>query len=353
MVTVPRLVAAAALVGAATAAAAAQPLKPEWSRPVGGKTRFVGVEEYGRCSVFVDNGAIQVVNPSGAVTWSWAFSKISKYINPQRVAVSARCDAIAFVGDASYKYVWIVDNTGTSTSLKFTATPADVAFSRSGKYVAIGTFAGAIYLYSTTGEQQWMRKTEAAIVGDLEFSDDDQRIIFKAWGGAGVVSVPGQVEWSQLGNGLVVSRNLSTFVFPYEPNHGPGPSGIAVTDARRNLLWKEDGSTAAYLSANGQRVLVMPAGNELRSRGGEVIYSYAGYRWPIALSEDGSRVWLIGDDRMDCVDDRGRVLATIAAAPNYYRVRVARDFRVVLVVTEKDMVPKSVELYEIPAPCGG
>src|SRR5262245_64905021 len=109
MTTVPRVLAAAALVVAATAAAAAQSLKPEWSRPVGGKTRFVGVEEYGRCSVFVDNGAIQVVSPAGDVAWAWPFKSISKYINPNEVAVSHACDAIAFVGDSSYKYVWVVD----------------------------------------------------------------------------------------------------------------------------------------------------------------------------------------------------------------------------------------------------
>ena len=51
---------------------------------------------------------MQVVTPSGEVSWTWPLSKISKYINPGEVAVSHACDAIAFVGNASYNYAWIV-----------------------------------------------------------------------------------------------------------------------------------------------------------------------------------------------------------------------------------------------------
>jgi hypothetical protein len=349
--TFNRLAIVIALVGAASTAAAAQSLKPEWSRPVGGKTRLVGVEEYGRCSVFVDNGAIQVVAPSGVVSWTWPFSKISKYINPRDVAVSHECDAIAFVGDASYKYVWIVDRDGQSASIKFVATPADAEFDRTGKRVAIGTYAGSIFLYSVTGELIWKRDTHGGIANDLEFTDDNERILIKGWSGAGVVSMAGQVEWSQLANGLAASRDLSTFVFPYEPNHGPGPSGVTVTDARRETLWGDDGWTRAYLSATGDRVLVMTSGNQLRSRNGDVIYTYDGYRFPITISGDGTRVWLLADDRLDCLDDRGQVLATIAVVTNFWNVKVGRDFGQVLVVTEKDLRPVSVERYVIPAPC--
>lgn len=228
MGTIPRVVAAvAALVVAATAAAAAQPLEPEWSRPIGGRTRFVGVEEYGRCSVFVDNGVIQVVAPSGAVSWTWRFSSISKYINPREVAVSHACDAIALVGDASYKFAWIVDQAGTSAAIKFTATPADIAFDRTGKLVAVGTYAGSLLLYSGNGALHWERATKASIVQGLEFADDNQHIRFKDWSGSGVVSVAGHVERSQPG----------TLV----PEDAPATPHVAVSDDRsRRWLRSED-----------------------------------------------------------------------------------------------------------------
>lgn len=240
MGTIPRVVAAvAALVVAATAAAAAQPgrapgsrawvepLEPEWSRPIGGRTRFVGVEEYGRCSVFVDNGVIQVVAPSGAVSWTWRFSAISKFLNPREVAVSHECDAIALVGDASYKYAWIVDKAGTSASIKFSATPADIGFDRTGKIVAVGTYAGSMLLYSGNGALQWERATKASIVQGLEFAADNQHIRFKDWSGSGVVSVAGHVEWSQPG----------TLV----PGDEPTTPQVAVSDDRsRRWLRSED-----------------------------------------------------------------------------------------------------------------
>jgi hypothetical protein len=363
MSTEPRSLAVVALVMAATAAAAAQPdpapgsrawvesLKPEWSRPVGGKTRFVGVEEYGRCSVFVDNGVIQVVTPSGEVAWSWAFSKISRYINPGKVAVAHDCDVIAFVGDASYKYAWVVDKTGRSASLKFTATPADVEFDRAGKYVAVGTFAGSLFLYSVNGEFQWQRDTKTAIVSDLSFTDDNQRIVFKGWGGVGVVTVAGQVEWGLLATRLRASNDLETFVFSDEPNHGPGEPSFTVTDGRRQTLWSHIGSLDAYLSSTGDRVLASLPGVTLSTRDGTPVTSYPDYASPLALSEDGKRAWLRADDHIACVDDSGRVLATIDGEVSDRGVKVSRNFAQILVVTEKDLTPVAVERYAISSAC--
>jgi hypothetical protein len=299
--TLRRIATVTALVVAASAAAAAQPgaapgsrawvesLKAEWSRPVGGKTRFVGVEEYGRCSVFVDRGVVQVVTPAGEVSWTWSFSMISKYINPREVAVSHECDAIAFVGDASYKHVWIVDRAGTSASIKLAATPADVEFDRQGMLVAVGTYAGSMHLYSRNGTFQWDRPTKASIVQGIEFSDDNQHIRFKDWSGSGVVSVAGHVEWS-----------------------APAPA-----------VFEDEPATAPR-----------------------------DYRWQIAVSGDGSRRWLRGEDVIDCIDEQGTVLARINAAPSIRGVKVSRDFSQVMVVTDKALHPVSVERYAVPAPCG-
>ena len=357
------------LVAAAAAAAAAQPLKPEWSRPVGGRARFVGVEEYGRCSVFVDNGVIQVVTPAGQISWTWPFSKISKYINPREVAVSHDCDAIAFVGDASYKYVWIVDRAGTSASLKLAATPADVEFDRKGALVAVGTYAGSLFLYSRNGTLQWKRETKAAIVSDLEFTDDNQQIIFKGWAGAGVVSTAGEVRWSMLANRLAAARDLGTFVMSQEPNHGPGLPSITVTDHKQSVLWSRWGSIEAFVSDTGHRVLAVVDRNQdkkeadffgeaqaadvqLLSRGGDVIATFSDYRRPVAISEDGDRMWLGREGGIDCVDVSGQVLASIDATHSARGVRVSRDFTQVLIVTEKDLHAVSVARYAVPPPCG-
>jgi hypothetical protein len=288
MATVTRLGAAIALVVAAAAAAAAQPLKAEWSRPVGGKTRFVGVEEYGRCSVFIDNGVIEVLTPAGAVAWTWPFARISKFLNPQRVAIAHQCDAVAIVGDASYKQALIAQQSGAVTALALTATPAEIAFDRTGRMVAVGTYAGTIALYSRDGKIEWQRDTTAKIVQGITFTDDNLRLVFQSYGGAGVVSVAGHVESSTREAGDADEDNRSPIPF---------------------------------------------------------------YRWRVARSEDGSRMWLRGEDTLDCVDWRGTVLASIAASPSPQGTTVSRDFTQVLVVTEKNLRPVSVERYSVTAPC--
>lgn len=288
MTTVPRVLAAIALVAAVTAAADAQSLKPEWSRPVGGRTRLVGVEEYGRCSVFADNGVMQVVNPAGDVKWSWEFAKISRLLNPGDVAVAHDCDAVAVVGDSSYKRALIAERGGKLTTLLFEDTPAQVRFDRADRFVAVGTYLGSLSLFSRDGRIFWTRATDATIVQGITFTDDNQHITFGSHGGAGTVSLAGHVEMS--------TRQ----------------GGDSSSDARSPLPY---------------------------------------YRWRIALSDDGTRMWLRGEDSIDCVDMRGRVLASINATPSMQGVKVSRDFTQVLVVTEKNLRPVSVERYGIPAPC--
>lgn len=351
MGTRSRLLVTMAIVVAASTAAAAQSLKPEWTRPVGGSKRLVGVEEYGRCSVFVDSGAVQIVTPSGAVSWSWRFSSISKYLNPREVAVSHACDAIAIVGDASYKYVWIVDKAGTSASIKFAVTPGDVEFDRTGKLIAVGTYGGAMFLYSHTGALQWQRNTKAAGVLDLAFSDDNQRILFKGWLGVGVVSAAGQVEWTLPGTFMSASSDLTTLSVGVEPHHGPGGSLYFVADAQRRQLWSSEGSPHALVSAIGDRVLGNRGAITLSSRTGAAIRRFDDYRSAIALSEDGTRAWLRGQESLDCVDDRGNVLVRIDGEFSNRAVTVSRDFAQVFVIREKELHPVAVERYDVPAPC--
>ena len=126
------------------------------------------------------------------------------------------------------------------------------------------------------------------IVQGLGFADDNQHIQFKDWSGSGFVSVAGHVEWSRPGT----------------------------------LVPEEEAPS-----------------------------KFDDYRWRIAASDDRSRMWLRGEDAIDCVDDHGTVLATINVAPDVRGVRVSRDFGQVLIVREKDLTPMSVERYEVPRPC--
>jgi len=142
--TLAVLVAGIVLVFAGSDTAFVAPLTPGWSKPLGKGVRLVGVEEYGRCILFAGNGAIQVVLPSGETMWSWPYSKISRYINPRAVAVSHDCEAIALVGDAIYKYVWIAPRAGKAVSIPIAVTPTEAAFDRTGQLVAIGTYGGTL-----------------------------------------------------------------------------------------------------------------------------------------------------------------------------------------------------------------
>jgi len=265
---------------------AAEPLKPAWSKPLGRGAALVGVEEYGRCTVFANKTAIQVVLPSGDVSWTWPYAAITRNLNPRDVAVSHACDAIAVPGDAGRKYVWVAQRSGALTTLSFTATPAEAAFDQTGELLAVGTFSGSIHLFTREGELKWTRETKASIVQGINFSDDNRHIAFKSFAGAGIVSVAGHVESSIRG---------------------------------------------ALDSATDDPDL--------------------SYRARIAVFEGGDRMWLRGEDAIECVDGRGDVLATIDAAASFRTVKVSRDFAQVVVVSEKDLDPVSVERYEVPRPC--
>jgi hypothetical protein len=267
-----------------TNTALGDPLKPAWSRPLGRLVRLIGVEEYGRCIAFADKNAIQIVSPANDVLWAWPYRKVNRLLNLREVAVSHDCDAIAVVGDSTYKFAWIAERSGQLVTIPLPATPTEITFDRTSRLVVIGTFSGSVLLYSRDGQLQWTRDTRARIVEGVRISDDNRHISFKGWAGAGRVSVAGHVEWSEPGSGSPSSENA------------------------------------------------------LRARS------------PIARSEDGARMWVAGGDGLTCVDDRGRVLAAISAE-EFRDVKVSRDFAQVLIVSEKNLNPVSVERYEVPSPC--
>lgn len=123
--------------------------------------------------------------------------------------------------------------------------------------------------------------------------------------------------------------------------------GITFTDDNERITFDGDGGSGTVSLAGHVEFSTRDAheeGNDTRS---PLPY----YRWLIAKSEDGSRMWLRGEDSIDCVDASGTVLATISATPSRYGVKVSRDFSQVLVVTEKNLRPVVVTRYEIPARC--
>src|SRR6185503_4930995 len=98
----------------------AEPLKPAWSRSLGKGARLVGVEEYGRCILFANRKSIQIVSPENGLLWTWPYASIGRFLNPSDVAVSPDCDAIAMVGDATYKFAWIAQRTGRLVTVELT-----------------------------------------------------------------------------------------------------------------------------------------------------------------------------------------------------------------------------------------
>lgn len=260
------------------------PLKPAWSRPLARSVRLVGVEEYGRCIAFADKSAIQIISPANDVLWTWQYRSVNRLLNLREVAVSHDCDAIAVVGDSTYKFAWIAERSGRLVTIPLTSTPSEVTFDRTSQLIAIGTFSGSVLLHARDGQQRWTRDTRARIVEGMRVSDDNRYIVFKGWAGAGRVSIAGHVEWSE-----------------------PGSASPSTETASRS-------------------------------------------RSTIARSDDGARTWLAGGEGLTCVDDRGRVLAAISAG-EFREVKVSRDFAQVLVVSEKNLNPVSVERYEVPSPC--
>jgi hypothetical protein len=351
-------------------------LTPTWSKTLKWPG-LVGVEEHGRCTVLKSGDLVQVLAPSGTVLWSWPYRKVSKYIEPIQVGVSPSCDAIAIPGNAGYKYTWIVPRRGNSVAARTMSVPADATFDRTGKFVAVGTHAGTVYLYSRDGALKWKQDVDgAAIASNLEFSEDNTRIVLRGWAGAGIIGIDGRPEWASLANRFRVARDLQTFVFSHEPNHGPGLPRITVTDAQRETLWHRWAAIEAFISANGQRILahididqekeerdltgeLQPGELQLLSRSSEVIRSFPNHGLPIALSADVRRIWAQSEMGFDCLNDRGEVLARITAErdatasgrPHYYqRVMVSRDFEQVVVSAEAGGV-ETLARYEVPARC--
>ena len=168
-----------------------QTLTPEWTRRIVKSGGLLAVEANGRCVVVSENGAIEVLRPSGELWWRWPYRKISRYISPRSVAVAPECDAIAIAGSAGYRLTWIVPQSGKAVSIQTLSTPMATAFDRTGQLVAISTVSGTLQVHTLTGFLQSKRQIDPVmIVNDIEFSDDNSEILFN--GGNVIAGVDGE-----------------------------------------------------------------------------------------------------------------------------------------------------------------
>ena len=170
----------------ASVAGAQNYLAPAWTKTLARGGRFLTAQEDGHCTLIDQNGAIEVINESGAVAWRWDYRKISRLIYPQETAVSPGCDAFATTGSATYKYTWLVEQGGKSVTIGSMGTPSDVAFDRTGQHLLIGTFTGMLQMHGRSGDLLLTRAVRAPIaIEGVEMSNDSGRVAFKHRDGAG------------------------------------------------------------------------------------------------------------------------------------------------------------------------
>ena len=346
-------------------------LNPVWERQIKGGG-WLATHESGKCLVVSENGSVEVLKPSGEVWWNWRYKKVSRYISPRTAAIAPGCDAIAIVGSSGYRYTWIVEQSGGSVAVATVTTPQDATFDRTGRLIAIGTGGATLQLHDRAGALQWKRElTDAILVSDLEVSDDNTQILVKGWTGAGIVGLNGHVRWSAYANRFTASRDLKTFVFSYEPNHGPGLPQINVTSETRTKLWSRFALVEVFVSANGSRILATVDGRQnkeekdflaesqerivqLLSRDGDVITSYPEFDGALALSEDGTRVWLRSERSLACLNEKNELLADIEIAPmvfNWARFSVTRNFDWVIAAYQLPGEKWAIKAYSVPPPC--
>ena len=163
-------------------------LEPAWTKTLAKGGRFLAAQELGRCSLVDQNGAIEVLDETGALAWKWNYRKVSRLIYPQETAVSPDCNAIATTGSATYKYTWLVERDGRSVSIGTMGTPSDVVFDATGQHLLIGTFTGMLQMHARpTGDLLLTRAVRAPIeIEGIEMRNDEGRVAFKKREGAGV-----------------------------------------------------------------------------------------------------------------------------------------------------------------------
>lgn len=303
----------------------------------------------GRCAAIAADGAIDVVDIAGHKLWRWDYARNNRFLTVGPLAVSPMCDAVAMVGNSSYKYTWIANRSGHAIPVQTKSTPLSIAFSRSGDFVALGTGGCNLLLLNNSGELQWKKDLNngLCILGKLSFSADDKFILLQ--GHTGLVAIDGTPLWLGLGVGMNAARDLQSFVSWFVPSHGPAWGDVSLLDAKGKDLWHSSGpGEPAVISATGDKIaaLVYSKQNvteeefnnseqetelDLFSRDGKILKKLAsGNTIPIAMSPSGDRVLVNTTFGIQDIDQDGRALFEIPGA--YGAAFVPDDFSGVLLL---------------------
>lgn len=271
------------------------------------------------------NDRFLVLDRNGKDLWHWDFRAGNRFLTATSVAIAPNCDWVAFVGDSSYRYAWIVRRRGAPTSIPFKATPLSAAISHGGDRLAIGDGANTLRLFSSEGKPLWNKLLEdVPIIDRVAFAQTDQAVMATAWSGA-VLSMDGELRWSRnlLAEGMRTSRNLESFVTWSLAWHFSITPAVSFLDKEGQVVWTRLGagsSPYAAISPSGDMVvaellddqsldpLLINAQNPpsssltLLSASGAVLHTFREPGAPIAFSADGRRLLLERPDRLEAVD---------------------------------------------------
>ena len=322
-----------------------------WTQSWEGQVADANLAAGGSCAAVALKGAVVVIGATGKELWRWQFSNVNRFVAAQHVAVAPSCQFVAFVGDTSYRYAWIVHRNGTRVPISMRSTPLGVAISHAGDLVAIGTSANDVWLFDANGTLRWRTHLDkGCCVRELSFADDDCSVFVTSWG-AGVVSVTGTLKWAASLGGMWAAQDGRIFVGHWEPPHGPGISSLSVLDEAGKLLWGRFGSSGVA-SLSGDVIAALVNDNQkptdedayreqattltLMSRRGEIIATLPGGGTPLAFSGDGRHLLVRRSDRLDALDRNGASVWSIPLQ-GYPDVQVLPSLKSILVWTADDV----------------
>jgi hypothetical protein len=320
------------------------PLQPAWEltleRPING----IALSSRGDCAAVTTEDAVVILDRTGRVLWRWDFKRTNRYMVAGRVAVSPSCEMVAFTGDASYRYTWIVHRSGHRIPIRTGVTPLGVAISHRGNLVVIGTSGNIVRLFTESGALRWKWALMAGCcVYALSFSDDDRAVVISSGGGGGVLMVDREVKWTAWFQTIHASRDLKTFVGTFEPPHGPGFGHVTVLDQNGKELWSRISSLPdAIISPSGDEIVAWvdqkqdPTKDDDEQEGSLQVISRQGQTTgtlpdgrPFSFSSDGRRLLVMKPEILECMDLSGVRLWSIHV-DDYPTLALMEDLTVIL-----------------------
>jgi len=332
-----------------------------WERMMSSPITDIDLSSNGRCVAVSTSQSFVVFDSAGMELWRWDFTKDNRFAVAHQLAVSPKCDWVAFAGGPEYRYLWIVHQHGSRIPLKTEGTPLSVAISHTGTSVAIGTGAGNLALYSSEGKLQWNVNAQGGQlpVQEISFAVDDHAIMVSSYSHA-IVSVTGKPlplggVWGV--GSMRAARDFKTFVTWGEPPHGPGIGQLSVLDATGKVLWsKVSSDPRAIISPAGDLVVAQTNEDQnpseedgfeprrsnlskalrLFSRAGTVVRTFTADGSPVAFSSDGRRFVLNDASGFVLLDLNETPLWSISKS-GYTRFVSTPDFRSI-VLTQGNLV---------------